>query len=98
MKVFPKDEQAKQICREWADDFKQKGMLRDFMFWQGAALGFDTGGSVANDSIIVEMNHAIRTKIEASKMAAMLPAQIRKAIAQIGGEAEYLQTVMAKVD
>lgn len=98
MKVFPKDEQAKRICSEWANDFKQKGMWQDFLLWYAVALAFDIGGAVENDAIVAEIIRAIRMKMETAKMAAFFPKKIRKALFEISEEAKYLDTVLFRVN
>lgn len=97
MKVFPKDEQAKRICSDWAEDFKQTGMWQDFVLWYAAAVAFDIGGTVEEDAVVAEINHAIRMKMDTAKMAAFAPKKIRKALFEISEEAKYLHTVLSQV-
>lgn len=95
MKVFPKDEHAKHICREWSADFMKKGMLLNSMLWQVAATAFDTGEAVDEDSpTLAEIHQSVRSKIETAEMATFLPKAVRKALIEIAEEAKYLQTVL----
>ncbi|MFG0679236.1 hypothetical protein ACF8GB_01680 [Pseudomonas sp. xss_4] len=94
MKTFPKDEQAKKICWDWAEDFKSMGMVGDYMFWQSIGLAFDSGASVHDTYIITKINKSIRIKIEASRMGPILPKSLGKALIEIGREAKYLEMVM----
>ena len=98
MKVFPKDEQAKRICNEWADDFKQKGMLQDFLLWYAVALAFEIGGVVEEDAVVAKINRAILMKMDTAKMAAFAPKKIREALFEINEEAKYLHTVLFRVN
>ncbi|MHC8331860.1 hypothetical protein [Pseudomonas sp. LB3P25] len=95
MKTFPKDEQAKYICREWAADFMKKGMLLNSLLWQAVANAFDTGEAVDEDSTaLAEIHQSVRSKIETAEMAKFLPKAVRKAVIEIAEEAKYLQTVL----
>lgn len=98
MKVFPKDEKAKRICWEWAADFKQKGMLQDFLLWYAAALAFHIGGKVEEDAVVAKIKRAIRMKMETEKMAAFASKSIRNALLEISEEAKYLHAVLFQVD
>jgi len=96
MKVFPKDEKAKSICSEWAEDFKHKGMWQDFLLWYAAALAFDIGGTVEEQPVVARINRAIRMKMEIPNMAAFAPKNIRQALFEISEEAKYLHTVLSR--
>jgi hypothetical protein len=98
MKVIPKDEQAKRICCEWAEDFKQKGMWQDFLLWYAVALAFDIGDTVAEDAVVAKINRAIQMKMETSTMAAFASKKIREALFEISEEAKYLHTVLFRVN
>ena len=93
MKNFPKDEQAKKICWDWADDFKTMGMEDDCMLWQSIGLAFEIGASV-HDSYITKINRTIQLKIEASRMGAILPKSLGNALLEISREAKYLEMLM----
>lgn len=94
MKTFPKDEQAKNICYNWADDFKAMGMMNDVIVWQAAGLAFHNGTSVHDSYITTKIKRSIQIKIEVSKMAAILPSSVSKAILEISREAKYLDMLM----
>ena len=94
MKTFPKDEQAKKICWDWAEDFKAMGMVGDYMFWHSIGLAFDSGASVHDTYIITKINRTIRLKIETSRMGPVLPKSLGKALLQISREAKYLEMLM----
>lgn len=94
MKTFPKDEQAKNICYNWANDFKAMGMMNDFIVWQAAGFAFDSGASVHDSYIITKIKRSIQIKIEVSKMAAILPSSLGNAILEISREAKYLDMLM----
>ena len=94
MKTFPKDEQAKKICWDWADDFKTIGMVGDCMFWQSIGLAFESGASVHDSYIITKINRTIQLKIEASRMGAILPKSLGNALLEISREAKYLEMLM----
>jgi hypothetical protein len=98
MKVFPKDEQAKRICNEWADDFKQKGLLQDFLLWYAVALAFEIGGVVEEDAVVAKIKLAILVKMDTAKMAAFFPKKIREALFEISEEAKYLHAVLFRVN
>ncbi|WP_460950464.1 hypothetical protein AB6N16_24785 [Pseudomonas marginalis] len=98
MKIFPKDEQAKHICAEWAEDFRKRGMWQDFLLWYAVALAFDIGGTVEEDAVVAKIDRAIRTKMDTAKMVAFAPKKIRKALFEISEEAKYLHTVLFRVN
>ena len=94
MKNFPKDEQAKNICYKWAEDFKATGMRDEFIVWQAAGFAFDNGTSVHDSYIITKIKRSIQIKIEVSKIAVILPSSVSKAILEISREAKYLDALM----
>lgn len=94
MNKFPKDKQAKDICFNWADDFKAMGMMDDFLVWRAAGFAFDNG-TLADDSyIITRIKRSIKIKIEISQIAAILPSSVSKAMLEISREAKYLDALM----
>lgn len=94
MKSFPKDEQARNICYNWADDFKAMGMMHEFSIWQAAGFAFDNGTSVHDSYIITKIKRSIQIKIEVSKIAVILPSSVSRAILEINREAKYLDMLM----
>lgn len=94
MKKFPKDEQAKKICWDWAEDFKTMGMMVDCMFWLSIGLSFESGASVHDPRVITRINKTIQLKIEVSRMGAIFPKSLGKAILEIRREARYLEMLM----
>jgi hypothetical protein len=96
MKKFPQDDQAKTICKNWAEDFKTMGMIEDYMFWEVTGLGFEIGGTVHDSSIIARIDRTIQSKIAVSKMTAIFPSPVKKALLQIGHEAKYLHKILTQ--
>ncbi|PRN03574.1 hypothetical protein A0O30_17235 [Pseudomonas sp. LLC-1] len=94
MKSFPKDEQAKKICWEWAEDFKAVGMMEDCFFWLSIGVAFENGTSVRDLCIIKKINRTIRIKIELAQVGGILPKRLDKALVQIRHEAKYLEMLM----
>ena len=94
MKTFPKDDQAKIICHNWADHYKIMGMMEDYMFWQVVGLGFEIGGTVQNPSIMAKINRTIQSRIAAPKMGAFFPSDAGKVLITFSREAKYLDMAL----
>jgi hypothetical protein len=94
MNKFPQDKQAKEICFNWADDFKAMGMMDDFLVWRAAGFAFDNGTLAEHSYIITRIKRSIKIKIETSKIAAILPSSVSKAMLEISREAKYLDALM----
>jgi ABC-type uncharacterized transport system permease subunit len=94
MNNFPKDELAENICYSWAEDFKAMGMMNNFSVWQAAGFAFESGASVHDSFIITKIKRSIKIRIESSKLSAVLPNSVAKALLEITREAKYLDMLM----
>ncbi|MBK4987395.1 hypothetical protein [Pseudomonas sp. S36] len=94
MKSFPKDEQAKKICWDWAGDFKKVGLMEDYFFWLSIGVAFENGASVRDSCIIKKINKTIRIKAELANVKGILPEYLDKALPQIRHEVKYLEMLM----